>query len=315
LAADIVFLCFVLYGLVFGMRRGFYKELIAFCALAVAVGAARTWKDPAGRLIQSNASFLGTGTAHVLGAIVVFCVTFFVVTLIGRLILKKIRNPDGENNLEKAADGVADAAQGDTQMGPVTLLTNPVAKAHKSVVYWSDKLLGGVLGVVKGAGACYAIFAVIYFVDLHVPRLGFVKEHIANSRAKMIYTDYLAGVLRGTFTEYRVMENAATTERLVRETKAKGAEPQLIERLAAHPNWAAVKGTQAFKDLAADPDIQAAWKKTGPDGKRDLDGLFFSAKVRRLLADEQFQDAFADTNIEEVIRSIAAPPPPPPKSE
>ncbi|MEZ0229310.1 MAG: CvpA family protein, partial [Planctomycetota bacterium] len=134
MAADIIFVVFVLYGFIFGLRRGFYKELIAFVALVVAVGAARTWKDPVGRLLQAKATFLGTGTAHALGAVVVWVVTFFLVVLIGRLILKKIRNPDAENNLEKAADGVADAAEGDTKMGPVTLLTNPVAKAHKSVV-------------------------------------------------------------------------------------------------------------------------------------------------------------------------------------
>ncbi len=316
MAADIVFVVFVLYGLIFGLRRGFYKELIAFVALVVAVGAARTWKDPAGRLIQSKIAFLGSGTAHAFGAILVWLVTFFLVTLIGRLILKKIRNPDAENNLEKAADGVSDAAQGDTQMGPVTLLTNPVAKAHKSVVYWSDKLLGGVLGVVKGAAACYAIFAVIYFVDLHVPQIAPVKEAVSNSRAKQIYAEYLAGILRSTFTEYRVLENAAHTERLVRQAEAKGAQPQLIDRLGAHPAWTNVKATQAWKDLAADPQMQQRWNQTGPDGKRDVMGLFRDARVRHLLADEQFQDAFADTNIEDVIRAVSEPPPPaPPKND
>ncbi|MEZ0228545.1 MAG: hypothetical protein ACAI25_07950, partial [Planctomycetota bacterium] len=168
----------------------------------------------------------------------------------------------------------------------------------------------------KGAAACYAMFAIVYFVDLHVPKLGTLKEPIANSRAKQIYTEYLAGVLRSTFTEYRVLENAANTERLVRETKAKGAEPQLIERLGAHPAWAGVKATQAWKDLAADPTMQAKWSATGADGKRDIDGLFRDARVRHLLADEQFQDAFADTNIEDVIRALSAPPPPaPPKND
>lgn len=310
-AADIVFAVFVLYGLVFGLRRGFYKELIAFAALVVAVGAARTWRDPVGKLIQSKVTFLGTGAATVLAAIAVWIVAFFVVTLIGRLILKKVRNPDGESTLEGAAEGVADAAEGDTKAGPVTLLTNPVAKAHKSVVYWSDKLLGGMLGVVKGAAACYAIFAAVYFVDLHTDRLDAVEESIAASKAAHIFREYLAGILR-QFPEYRCIEKAADAERLVDETKG---EPQLIERLAVHPNWNDVKATQAFKDVAADPEIRAAWNKTDASGKRDLKGLLRSPKVRRLLADEAFQYAFANTDIETVTRTAANPPPPPPKNE
>ena len=299
--ADLLFGFLVFYGLIFGLRRGFYKELIAFTALIVAIGAARTWRDPAGELIHQNLSFLPAGFAHALGAVVVWIVAFFLVNLVGRLLLKKARNPDAENKIEGAAGKVADSVEGDTKAGPMTLLTNPIASAQRRLVYWSDKLLGGLLGVIKGAAAGYAIFAVIYFVDLQMGSLKSFKDSIAASKSAAFYQAYLSGLLQ-QLPEYRLVDHAAKTEELksiVDQNKTK--DPQLIDRVSANPNWAAIKATAAFQGVALDPEIQALW------AKRDLEGLMLSPKVRHLLADDAFQQAFANTDVDSVIRSVTEP--------
>ncbi len=304
--ADLLFGFLVFYGLIFGLRRGFYKELIAFTALVVAIGAARTWRDPAGELIHQNASFLPAGFAHALGAIIVWVIAFFLVNLVGRLLLKKARDPDAENKIEKAAGKAADAVEGDTKAGPMTLLTNPIASAQRRLVYWSDKLLGGLLGVVKGAAAGYAIFAVIYFVDLQMgsSSLKSFKDSIAASHAAAFYQAYLSGLLQ-QLPEYRLVDHAAKTEELktiVDQNKTK--DPQLIDRIASNPNWAAIKATAAFQGVALDPEIQGFW------AQRDLEKLIFSPKVRHLLSDDAFQTAFANTDVDAVIRSVTEPPKP-----
>ncbi|HZU97194.1 MAG TPA: CvpA family protein [Planctomycetota bacterium] len=302
MVADIIFFLFTLYGLVFGLRRGFYKELVAFTALVVAVAAARTWRDPAGDFIVDKIH-IPASVSRVAGAMAIFVVVFLIVNIVGRFILKRVRDPDRENVAEKAADELADAIEGKDKPGPVTLLTNPVARAHKSVVYWSDKLLGGLLGIVKGAAATYAIFAVVYFVDLHAGHMKYLKDQFRESHAKALYSNFLEGWLR-QLPEYRVFENAGKTELLVERTKG---DPALIDKLAALPAWAAVKQTPAFQQLAADPEIQALWTKTDSQGKRDLAALLDSPKVRHLFSDPAFEAAFADADVDSVHQAMNPP--------
>jgi uncharacterized membrane protein required for colicin V production len=221
-AADVVFALFVLYGLIFGLRRGLYKELIAITALVVAAAVARTWHDPAGDFIHSTASFVPLGLAHAVGAALLGAVVFFFVTLVGRLVLKKVRDPDAQNGLEKAAAKTADAVEGDSKMGPVTLLTNPIASAQRGFVYWSDKILGGVLGVVKGAVAAYLLFAVVYFVDSKMGNLGGLKDSIARSQAAVFYNNYLDSLMQ-KLPEYRFIEGGGSSGQASKDPGSKPA--------------------------------------------------------------------------------------------
>lgn len=299
--ADTIFRAFVLYGLVFGMRRGFYKELIAFGSLVLGVIAARTVHDAADKFLAEWLS-MPHGIAHVLGLGGVWLVTFFILNVVGRIVLKRLRDPDRENRVAGAAEKVADSVEGDTKAGPVTYLTNPVASAHRSVIYWSDKILGGLLGIAKGIVGAYALFGLVYFAELHtgVDPAGF-RASIASSQAKAIYSDYLAAPLRG-FREYRLFENVALIEELV---EASRGDPATIDRLASHEAWGPVRATAAFQALALDPAIHAAWTKTDASGKRDVHTLLHSAHVRALLSDEEFEEALARTDVEGVVRSLA----------
>jgi hypothetical protein len=296
--ADIFFVCCVLYGLIFGLRRGFYKELIVLIALVVGVGVARAFNATAGEFLHDKG--VPGPIAHVMGPVFVWVVVFFLVNLIGRLVLKKARDPDAENRIEAAAGKAADLVEGDTKAGPMTLLTNPIAHAQRSFVYWSDKLLGGALGVVKGATAAYACFAIIYVAEMHLAAdpLG-MRQAISESRAKEVYVDYLAWIMEKV-PEYRLVENVASTEKLADETKG---EPQVVDRLALDNAWAQVKATTAFQRLANDPEIKALWAKT-IDGKRDLKTLLTSPKVRELIADPEFVEAFANTDVNSVRNAL-----------
>ena len=50
-------------------------------------------------------------------------------------------------------------------MGPVTMITEPIVRTTRGLFYWSDKLLGGVLGLLKGMLGGYVILAIAVYAD------------------------------------------------------------------------------------------------------------------------------------------------------
>ncbi|MBI3723758.1 CvpA family protein [bacterium] len=301
MAADIVFFLFFLYGLVFGMRRGFYKELIAVVALVLGVAAARFLKDPVADALHDKAGF-GLHTGQILGSLVAWLVVVLVVNIAGRLVLRRLRDPDAENKIEGAADAAVESVDGKPKQGPVTYLTNPLASTQRSIIYWSDKLLGAVLGIAKGVVAAYVLFALIYCADMAVGANWGFTESIKGSHAKQIYSQYLEASFR-SLPEYRLVENIAILESLEVDPSINA---DAIERMAADPRWADVKATPAFQRIAADPDVQKAWEQRS-NGKRAVNSVIHLSQVRGLLADSDFRSAFSNVDILSIRNSALSP--------
>src|SRR5205823_3161294 len=141
------------------------KELIAFAALVVAVAAARTFRDYVGDMFKTSG--LEAHVAQIVGAATIFIVVALVLNVLGRLFLRKLRDPDKEGQLAGAAQKAVVAADGESKhLGPVTMFTKPFAAAEKGFIYWTDKIGGGVLGIAKGAIAAYLVFGIVYYADL-----------------------------------------------------------------------------------------------------------------------------------------------------
>ena len=103
--------------------------------------------------------------AEVAAVVMLWVAVFFVVAVLGRLLLKKIRGKGLDDNLDEGAEAVADAIGGDTSKGPMTLLTDPIA-SKRGMFYWSDKIFGAGLGLLKGVVTGYLLFALVLYTFL-----------------------------------------------------------------------------------------------------------------------------------------------------
>lgn len=303
MAADIVFGVFVFFGLVFGLRRGIYKELIAFAALVVAVAAARTFRDLVADLIRGSVG-LEAHVAQFVAAAAIFVLVAFVLNVLGRLLLRKLKDPDAENRIEGAAQKVVEGADGKTKVGPITFITNPIANAEKGLVYWTDKLGGGLLGVVKGSVAAYCVFGLVYYADMALDGHWSFTDSIRQSRSAEAFTNWVAPLLRQV-NEFRMLENVSRLDWIAHDPETK---PNTIERISQDEGWAPVKAVPTVQRVLQDADVKRAWDSRDGSGRRDVAALIRLPTVRALLADPEFRRAFADVDVDAIVRRALASP-------
>lgn len=291
--ADLVFGIIVFYALVFGARRGFYKELVGFIALIVAISLAREARIPGGVLLSAKFGW-PVLVAEVVAVVGVWVAAFFVVALVGRLLLKKIRGKGVDDRLEDGAEGLADAIAGDTTKGPVTLLTDKVTPSKRGLFYWSDKLLGALLGLVKGVITGYVLFGVILYAD----RLGYetrVARSVEGSYAGALFVRELDPFLR-QFAEYKLAVKVSDMREIARLVHE---DPRRFEAFANHNELTALSRDPKLQELARDPQIREAWQK------RDLKALLLDRRVQALLADETMRERVAAVDWAKVRDAVA----------
>jgi uncharacterized membrane protein required for colicin V production len=272
--ADAVFLLAVFYGLVLGARRGLYKEVVNVLALLVAISVARMSRVPAGVLVAQK-----TGAppllAEVMAVVAVWVVVFFAAALVGRLILKKIRGKGVDDRIEDGAELVADAIGGDTTKGPITLLTDPIASKN-GFFYWSDKILGSLLGLVKGILTGYVIFGIALYAD----RIGYPSafaRSVEGSYAGALFKSQLDPLLR-QFAEYQIAVQVADMREIARLVHE---DPKRFEVFVNHPELTTLARDPAVQALLQDPKVRAAWDA------RDLKALLVEPRVHALIGEER----------------------------
>jgi uncharacterized membrane protein required for colicin V production len=278
--ADLLFGIVVFYGLVLGARRGFYKEVVHVLALVVSISVARSLRVKAGAVLAAR-----TGApvlvSEVLAVAAVWVIVFFVVALLGRLVLKKLRGKGVDDRLEAGAEDVADAIAGDTTKGPITLLTDPIA-SRRGVFYWSDKLLGALLGLLKGVLTGYILFGIALYAD----RVGYENafaRSVEGSYAGALFVRELDPYLR-QFPEYQLavkLTDMREIARLVHE------DPRRFDIFAGDPQLGSLARDPRVQALASDPEVKAAW------ARHDLRALLLNPKVRALLADPELREKVA----------------------
>jgi uncharacterized membrane protein required for colicin V production len=305
--ADGVVAVFLFYGLVFGIRRGFYKELIAFGALLLGALVARALRGAIGTALATK---LGVPVifAEVVAVAAIFIVVALIVNVIGRVLLNRLKNPDGESVVEEGADEIADAIADKGKKGPMTLLTDPIAKATSGAFYWTDKLLGAALGLVKSAVAVAFIFAlVVYWSQWTGSKTAFAQS-IEDSWSHKAFHEAVEPRLRQT-EEYRFLANLEAANDIARVVKA---DPKKLDSVKTHPSAAPIANSPRTQALAQDAAVQKAC------AHGDIAGLLENPKVREALADPEFRKAIADADLEKVLDDLAplpgmAAPPPAPK--
>ncbi len=295
--ADLVFGIIVFYALVFGARRGFYKEVVALVALLVAISVARTTRVPAGAFLAAK-----TGSpvlvAEVVAVVVVWVAVFFAVALLGRLVLKKIRGKGVDDRLEDGAEDLADAIAGDTTKGPVTLLTDPIASKN-GLFYWSDKLLGALLGLLKGAITGYVVFGVALYADRLGHESRFARS-VEASYAGALFMRELDPFLR-QFPEYQLAVKVGDMREIARMVQE---DPRRFDAFAGHHELASLARDPQVQALARDPEVRAAWER------RDLKALLLDRRVHALLADPALREKVAVVDWAKVREAVARGPAP-----
>lgn len=301
--ADLLFGIIVFYALVFGARRGFYKELVGFIALIAAISLAREARVPAGVALSAKFGW-PVLVAEVAAVVGVWIAAFFAVALVGRLLLKKIRGKGADDRLEDGAEVVADAIAGDTTKGPVTLLTDKITPSKRGIFYWSDKLLGALLGLVKGVITGYVLFGVILYAD----RLGYENRFarsIDASYAGALFVRELDPFLR-QFPEYELAVKVSDIREIARLVHE---DPRRFDAFANNAELTALSRDPKIQELARDPQIRAAWEK------RDLKALLLDPRVQALLADETMRKRVAVVNWAKVREAVTAGQASPPREE
>lgn len=294
--ADLVFLLCLFYGVVLGARRGFFKEVVAILAVIVGVAVARLTRIPAGAALASKTG-MPLLLAEVLAVFLVWCLAFFVTAVVGRLLLKKLRGKGVDDRLDDGAEQLADAIAGDTTKGPITKLTDPIASKN-GFFYWSDKLLGALLGVAKGALTGYAIFGLVLWAD----RIGYTSSFarsVEASHAGALFVEQLDPLLRSS-PEYALATKVSDIREVARLIEE---DPRRAQVAIDHPELASLVRDQKVKALGTDPEIRAAWDK------RDTKALLSNPKVHELLGDPDFRAKVAAVDWAKVRGAVTDPPP------
>lgn len=292
MAADAVFALVLFYSLVFGLRRGFYKEVVQTLALVVAIYAAYQGYEVGGETL-ANQSGLPLLAAEAAAAVSIWVGVFFVTAVVGRLLLKKLRGKGIDDNLGEGAEAVADAIGGDTTKGPMTLLTDPIA-SKRGIFYWSDKILGAGLGLLKGAVSAYVLFGVVLYADRARAWESSFARSIEASHAAKLFTDHIEGTFLNSIPAYRIAKSVDDMKGIADLVDDKERGPERLERLAKDPRLKTIREHPQVKALAQDPEIMAAW-----DAQR-LSELLKNPKIRDLLRDRDLRRRVSNVEWEDI---------------
>lgn len=297
-AADGVFALVLLSSLILGARRGFFKEVIHLLAVLIGIWLAKTLRAPAGAWIAGTTG-LPRVPSEVLGILGVWIAGFLVTAVVGRLVLKKLRGKGVDDRLDSGAEAIADVIGGDTTKGPVTRFTEPIA-GKRGLFYWSDKLLGMGLGVLKGAVSAYVLFGLVLWADRVGWPSGFARS-IESSLAASLFQRHV-GPLLLSWPEYRIATSVDDMKAIVDTVKQ---DPRRVEVLAKHEELRALESDPRVQEAMQDPEVRRLW------AERDLGGLLLNPKVQALLSDPEVRRRVAEVDWERVKSDVGATPPAP----
>jgi uncharacterized membrane protein required for colicin V production len=295
MAADGVFLLILLYSFILGGRRGIYKEVVQTLALIVAIVAAKIGREPVGATLAAKTG-VPLMLAEVAAVVMVWISVFFVVAVVGRLLLKKIRGEGIDDELGEGAEQVADAIGGDTNRGPFTLLTDPFASKN-GFFYWSDKILGCALGLLKGAVTGYLLFAVVIYADRARGWDSDFARQVESSYAARFFHDHVEGNFLNSIPEYRIAKSLDDMK-AIGDHFEKDKDPQRFDAFVNDPRLRGIRDYPAVQTLTKDPAVKKAWET------RDLKILLQNAAVRELLSDPELRKRLAAIEWEQLRKEL-----------
>ncbi len=298
--ADLAILAVLVFGLVAGLRRGFFKEAISIFGLVVASYVSLYAYAAAGPIFAEKFG-MKADVGYLVAGIVVWCGAYFAAVLVGRLAWRSLRGKGPLSRIENAAGGAADVASGNTGPAPVTVMLRPLP-TRAGVLYWLDKVLGGALGVAQAA----LVVLVVFFAAMSLP-MGKTGHRIRDSNFYSVFKTDLAPEL-ATIPEVKVVRSIGDMSRLLDAVEEK---PERMQRVKDHPQFDKIESYVPFREFREDPDLQTALKgKHFGEALRNpkLIALMKDGTFRRLLSEIDWQLVLRDVTIEPPLPGVPGAP-------
>lgn len=304
--ADAAIVLILLAGIVSGLRRGFVKEALSVLGILVATYVAVQTYAAAGPFAAENLR-LPADVGYMVGGIASWIVAYFLFIFLGRLAWKSIRGQGPMSRVEKAAGGAADHAAGKTGPGPITLFLRPLP-TQAGILYWFDKVLGGLLGLAQAA----LLILLALFAASSLP-LGKTGATIRRSHMYGVFQADLEPEL-SKMPEVRIARSIGDLAHVLEDIQEK---PERADTFRKHKALAPLRDYKPVQDLADDHDFKVA-----VEGKH-YGEVLRNPKVLSLLKDREFRRRLAEVDWQQVDRDLEAdekaeakpapaPPPPPP---
>lgn len=290
MAADAILIFILLYSLCFGARRGFYSELKNAMSLAMAIGLARIFYHTAALEIAPYFDICRCEIiADVIGWLSVFLAAYIVFSLVGTLILWRVKKR-GEEDQEDAEE--------DPSRGPVTKVLNGFL-GGRGLFYWSDKILGAAVGLVKGFLFGYIILVILASIDRLTQSHWEFHVSFENSVSRRIFLEEVDPYLQ-SYPTYRLFRSLKAKHKLVQAIEE---DPKRFQKVIDHPELLKLKTRKEIQILAKDDELKEIYQR------KDLQALMTHPKVLQLLGRDELLGLLADIDSERIHRDITAPPP------
>jgi uncharacterized membrane protein required for colicin V production len=274
--ADAAIIFFIAITAFHGLKRGFFREVIALFALVGATWIAVHGYARLGPHIADRFQ-LPADVGLAIGAVAAWFAGYALCFLIGWLLVRKLKGKRPEKV--------------DTDAGPVTKLASHLPSRY-GLVYWIDKVLGACLGLAKGA--------VVVFVFLFVASeqdLGSVGAATRASRSMALFHDYVRPELEA-LPEVKVVMALGQMRRIAVAVKR---DPSRWDRVARHPALERLRAYPPIQDLAKDEAIQKAL------AERHFGEVIRSPKTIALLKDRAFVKILSEIDYKQVLADVEAP--------
>lgn len=290
--ADAILAGFLVLATLYGLRRGFFKEVIALLALVGATYIAIRATPLVGPIVAEKLR-LPADAAMAFGAVGVWLAGYFACVFAGRLAFKFLKRSPTER-LEDAAGKAAGAVAGNTSArapGPVTRILKPLP-TKAGLVYWTDKVLGAALGLAKGA------LAVVIFLFVATQQdMGRVGAAARASHAMRAFQGHVRPRIEA-LPETKVVLAMGKMRRIAVAVKA---DPSRFERVAKHPSLERLREYPPLREAAEDPDLRTAIEK------RAWSEALRNPRLIALLKDREFVRRLAEVDYQQVLEDVEAP--------
>lgn len=267
------------FGFLYGLRRGFFREVIGLVAIVAAVWAGTNASPALGAGFAQRFSMsptMGVITAGCLAAVA----TYVVVLVVGLLVFKWL--------MRSPADRIAQAvgADGAAEQGAVSVALK-VLPTRRSILYVIDKVLGAFLGVAKAAA-----YSAVALVGLASMNLGTWSEAARASAAYAAYNTHIAAHVEA-IPEVRLVKRLPGWTQLAKQV---GDNPQLARDLFDGPEFGPIREYEPLQAVIDSERVRELWDRQAFAELVDV------PEVKTLFSDRKLLHLIADVDVQRLLR-------------
>ncbi len=281
--ADLAIGLFLLVAVLYGMRRGFFRTVLGVAALVgatyLAIRAYGTLGPHAAERLDVPAP---VGYAAAAGA--TWIAVYFVLFLVGRWLVKKLRGDPG----------YFEPRERDGEVGPITRRLRALGRARRKLFYWVDTGLGSALGLAQGL---IVVLIALYIAD-KTTWMGRVGERFRGSRVMRLFHQHAEPRL-SAIPEVKIVLSIGDAIRLHRLIHHQNQQRRVFY-IVTRPSVQQLLQYPELQKVRQDPEVQRLWRE-----EKHAE-LMTHRKVLSLLKDREFLKRLSDVEWRELADDIEA---------